>query len=237
MNFFASYKHLGSTRTSQITSQARRREVHVTPVGRCSVAGLLLIFTTVLFAQERHYGTNPDALLFARSAFAHGYIHGYEEGFHGGDLDLQLGRDPRNPASLPAYKKWSAAYGKSHGSREYFHAGFKDGFLAGYSDAVRLQPYRAFEGLKIASEGLSAGAGKGEEFDHGFTEGYRHGRLQGASDGRDGAAFNPINPPCLGLPAEYCDGFARAFAIGYGDGFRNQAPDHEKRGVQVAAGQ
>ena len=147
INFFASYKHQGRTRTSQLTSLVRRREVHVTPVSRCSVAGLLLIFTTVLFAQDRHYGTNPDASLFARSAFAHGYVHGYEEGFHAGDLDLQLGRDPRNPASLPGYKRWSAAYGKSRGSRESFHAGFQDGFIAGYSDAVRLQPYRALEGL------------------------------------------------------------------------------------------
>ena len=211
--------------------------MHVTPVGRCSVAGLLLIFTTVAFAQDRHYGANPDGTLFSRSAFAHGYVHGYGEGFHGGDLDLQLGREPRNPASLPAFKRWAAQAGKGPGSRNAFRSGYEDGFRAGYSDATRLQSYRAFEALKDAAEGLSTATKKDSEFDKGFGEGYRHGRLQGASDGRDSAAFDPITPPCLGLPEDYCDGFARAFKIGYGDGFRNQAPEQDKRGVQLASGQ
>jgi flagellar biosynthesis/type III secretory pathway protein FliH len=209
-------------------------------MGRFSVAGLLLVCTTVLFAQERHLGTSPGAGLFTRSVFAHGYMHGYEEGFHGGDLDVQLGRDARDPGSLPSYKKLDC-YHKDFGPQAQFKAGFEDGFRAGYSDAVRLRPFRAMASLKEAAQGLTElpQAAKKEKlsFDDGFREGYRTGRRQGASDGRDSAASTPIVPPCLGLPDEYCQAFGRAFLIGYSDGYANQSPTKGNSKVQVASGQ
>jgi flagellar biosynthesis/type III secretory pathway protein FliH len=212
--------------------------VHVTPVSRFSVAGLLLVCTTLLLAQERHLGKSPGADLFTRSSFAHGYMHGYEEGFHGGDLDVQLGRDPRDPASLATYKKIDC-YQKDFGPREPFKVGFEDGFRAGYSDAVRLRPFSAVASLKEAAQGLSEAKTKKDlvAFDDGFREGYKRGRHQGASDGRDAAENNPIVPPCLGLPDEYCEGFHRAFVVGYADGYSNQSPAKPKTPVQVASGQ
>jgi hypothetical protein len=208
----------------------------VAPVVRFSFAGLLLVFTTVLFAQERHLGTSPAADLFARSAFAHGYMHGYEEGFHGGDLDVQLGREPRNPASLPGFKKLDC-YQKDFGPHAQFKAGYEDGFRAGYSDAVRFQPFRAAGSLKEAAQGLTNVKRDRAAFDDGFRQGYEAGRQQGASDGRDAALDNPIVPPCLGLPADYCEAFHRAFVVGYGDGYANQISTKPKSAVQVASGQ
>ena len=207
----------------------------MTPVSRFSVAGLLLVCTTVLLAQERHLHDSPSADLFTRSSFAHGYIHGYEEGFHAGDLDVQLGRDARDPASLAAFKKLDC-YQKEFGPRDPFKAGFEDGFRAGYSDAVRLRPFSAVANLKQSAQGLTEAKKELVPFDDGFREGYKAGRQQGASDGRDAAANNPIVPPCLGLPDEYCEGFHRAFVLGYADGYANQAPEKSKA-VQVASGQ
>lgn len=106
---------------------------------------------------------------------------------------------------------------------------------------MRLRPFRAVTSLKEAAQGLADIPRVGKKdlvaFDDGFREGYQAGRRQGASDGRDAAAENAIAPPCLGLPDEYCEGFHRAFFIGYADGYGNQAPTKPKQAVQVAAGQ
>jgi hypothetical protein len=132
----------------------RRREVHMRPMVRLLLFCLLLVCTRLLLAQERHLASDSAGTLYARSAFAHGYIHGYEEGFHNGDLDLQLGRDPRDPVASTSYKHAVAAYRRNFGSKPLFKAGFEDGFLAGYSDAFQGLAFRAVGSLRKAAEGL-----------------------------------------------------------------------------------
>jgi hypothetical protein len=200
----------------------RRREVHVTP----KVGLLLLLVLSVLVAgaaaQERHLERGSAAVLYTQSAFAHGYIHGYELGFHCGDVDLQFGRDARDPTSLAPYKRPWVAYKVGFGSKDHFKAGFQDGFRVGYSEATRGLTFRAIASLGQAAVGLTNKPEFATAFDKGFYDGYQSGRQQGSDDGREHSAFNPINPPCLGLPAAYCDAFGRAFEVGYGDGYRNQ---------------
>jgi hypothetical protein len=200
--------------------------VLVTPIGRIVFTGLLFSLSTIVMAQDRHLGLESTGVLYARSAFAHGYIHGYELGFHSGDLDIQFGRDPRDPASLPLYKRPCAAYHTSFGSKDLFKIGFEDGFRAGYSDVVRGLSFQAVVSFGKAADRMNVPAQQAASFDGGFKEGYEAGRRQGSNDGRNLAVANPINPPCLGLPGVYCDAFERAFQIGYADGYGNQSARH-----------
>ncbi len=204
----------------------------MTPVLRLALAFSLTLCTTILAAQEHHLGNDSASTLFAESPFAHGYIHGYEEGFHFGDLDLQLGRDPRDPALIAEYKH--DGFQSRFGSKNSYKAGYKDGFRAGYSDATHELPFRAIVNLRRASEGLKT-KGLVQLFDTGFREGYDHGRRKGGEDGRAAASANPINPPCLGLSDDYCSGFARGFVIGYEDGFNNQSHPDAARNLQMSA--
>jgi flagellar biosynthesis/type III secretory pathway protein FliH len=198
--------------------------VHVTPICRIpSTAVLLFALGAVVAAQERHLDRVSTGVLFARSAFAHGYIHGYEEGFHSGDMDLQYGRGMRDPASLAPYKHPCAAYRESFGSKKLFKSGFEDGFRAGYSDAVHEEKFHAVESLRNVADRITATPKDATAFDDGFRNGYDTGRRQGADDGRNLSVANPINPPCLGLPEVYCDAFARGFQVGYTDGYHNQS--------------
>lgn len=196
----------------------------MTPIGRIPItAVLLLTLGAVSAAQERHLDRPATGVLFARSAFAHGYIHGYEEGFHSGDLDLQYGREVRDPASLAPYKHPCAAYRESFGSKKLFKSGFEDGFRAGYSDAVSEESFHAVESLRNVADSINATPRDAAAFDDGFRDGYHMGRRQGTDDGRTLSVANPINPPCLGLPEVYCDAFARGFQVGYTDGYNNQS--------------
>lgn len=207
----------------------------MTPIGRIVLFSWLLVSSTLLLAQDRHLGSDSAGALYARSAFAHGYIHGYEAGFHSGDLDLQLGRDSRDPASVPTYKHPCANYRREFGPKPMFRAGFEDGFLAGYSDSYHGHVFRAVASLRKAADGLGVSRPVAN-FDTGFREGYENGRRQGANDGRSSAASNPVQPPCLGLPDEYCDAFGRGFAIGYDDGYGNQIGSHEPaRNLEASA--
>lgn len=192
------------------------------PVSRLFLASLFFLCTTVLFAQDRHLGNDPASNLYAHSAFAHGYIHGYEAGFHSGDLDVQLGRNARNPESLAGFKHSGDDFHAQFGSKESFKAGYKDGFLAGYSDAVDELSFRAIASLRKAAMNIDIPSKGVPQFDKGFKEGYEDGRHQGADDGRESAASDPVQPPCLLHPASYCSGFSRGFMLGYSDGYENQ---------------
>ena len=204
----------------------------MTPAMRLLLAFLLTLSTTVLFGQERHLSNDSASTLYLNSPFAHGYIHGYEDGFHYGDLDLQLGREPRDAGVIASYKHPGIGYESNFGSKESYKNGFKSGFRAGYSDATHQLPFRAIVNLRNAAQGLQrASYADVHIFDEGFRDGYDHGRHQGAEDGRAASIANPINPPCLGLPDQYCSGFERGFHLGYADGYGNQS----KRPVSVEA--
>lgn len=183
---------------------------------------VISLWAGILWAQEQHLDQSPSRNLYARSSFAHGYIHGYQEGFHHGDLDLQLGHRTRDPGSFRDFKHPSSAYHKEFGSEALFRAGFEDGFRAGYSDVVRGRSFRAVDSLGTAGGGLGDMRAELPLFNRGFKDGYRDGRRQGTNDGRDLAASNPIAPPCLEHQPDCCDGFNRAFLLGYEDGYINQ---------------
>ncbi|ABF40808.1 hypothetical protein Acid345_1807 [Candidatus Koribacter versatilis Ellin345] len=204
----------------------------MTPGGRLALAIWLTLCTTILVAQERHLGNDSASTLFTESPFAHGYMHGYEAGFHFGDLDLQLGREPRDPAVIAEFKR--DGFQNYFGSKSSYKFGYHDGFRAGYSDATHELPFRAIVNLRQAAEGLTVKS-LVRPFDDGFRDGYSHGRRKGGEDGRVAPQANPINPPCLGLPDEYCSGFARGFTIGYRDGFNNQSRRQPTRNVEVSS--
>jgi hypothetical protein len=85
-------------------------------------------------AADVHLNAATGAL-FRQSVFAH--FHGYEDGLlHAGDLDLQSGRRTH---ALDSYKEFRSAkngYDSSFGDRKRFEDGYREGFRAGYSDAV-----------------------------------------------------------------------------------------------------
>jgi hypothetical protein len=209
----------------------------MTPKRRIFFSVLLILCSTLLFAQERHLGTESAKLLYMRSAFAHGYIHGYEDGFHSGDLDLQLARPPRDPGSISAYKKSGADYHSGFGSKDLFKSGFQDGFRAGYSDAIHGMTFQAVGRLRAAAKGLTESDDRKvlAQFDDGFKDGYRNGRRHGADDGRDFAEATPIPPPCFAHSYAYCDAYSRAFQVGYADGYENQTIGHPPRRLEASA--
>jgi len=204
----------------------------VTPLLRLALVFWCTLCTTILVAQERHLGNDSSSTLFSESPFAHGYIHGYELGFHFGDLDLQMGREPRDPLQIAEYKR--EGFRDHFGRKNSYKTGYQAGFRAGYSDATHELPFRAIVNLRQASEGLKERSVV-QLFDEGFQDGYHHGTHQGAEDGRAATDANPINPPCLGLAEEYCSGFARGFAIGYGDGFNNQSRRNVAKTVEMSS--
>lgn len=207
-------------------------------LARFLVASLVVGCSTVLLGQDRHLSNEPASTLYARSAFAHGYIHGYESGFHSGDLDLQLGRDARDPSSIATFKHSGVEFHNSFGSKHSFKRGFENGFRAGYSDAIHGLSFAGVKMCRKAADGLTRPAGTaGALFDSGFRDGYEHGRKQGGEDGRSAVVSNAIEPPCLGLDPRYCDGYARAFQIGYDDAYQNQRLNHpQARKLEAAAG-
>lgn len=171
------------------------------------------------------------APLYAQSCFLHGYIHGYEEGFHNGDIDLQFAHGFRDVNTLGDYKKVKG-YQHSFGQKDDFEQGFRQGFRVGYIDAVSGRSFRAVQLLRSAADGLQLSqwpSGEKGAFESGVLDGYTAGKKEGLHDGRTATAFRPGAPGCTPLdrgysatdPA-YCQGFQRAFLIGYSDGYTNQ---------------
>src|SRR5438105_11399838 len=69
-----------------------------------TIAGLSLVLACHLAAAQATKPACPHsqdkaAPIYSRSAFAHGYIHGYEDGFHAADQDLHMGRVARGVAA------------------------------------------------------------------------------------------------------------------------------------------
>ncbi len=172
-------------------------------------------------------------MLYLKSAFAHGYMHGYEQGFHAADLDFQMARQPRDPAGIKAFKEVSG-YRDQFGDKRFFVNGYREGFRVGYADSFRGARFRAVGELRAAALGLATGGDPrpNQQFDAGISAGYSTGRREGLQDGRDGAAFRDLAVYCHGRvyhpfqPSadEFCSGYGRGFRMGYADGYVNQAP-------------
>ncbi len=168
--------------------------------------------------------TDAASVLYERSAFAHGYLHGYEQGFHLADLDIQMGhllpgvqirRDPRE--TDPHYRR-------TFGDKALFVAGFKLGMRAGYADSIGGVAFRAIFEMRQAATGLATGE-PSRHFDRGVYEGFLSGERQGANDVQHAVDLGGVAVNCLGQQTagksgdgqQYCDGYARGFQLGYND--------------------
>src|SRR5581483_8709170 len=80
---------------------------------------------------ERHTSVDPGSALYQRSTFAHGFIHGYEQGFHIADLDYHVGRTDRKLKDIHEYRDASSGYHSSFGDKNIFRRGFREGFSQG----------------------------------------------------------------------------------------------------------
>jgi hypothetical protein len=211
----------------------------VTRLSANRVVCLSLLLCASCFALAR--GANKDrtyvedsfaAALHSNSVFLHGYIHGYAEGFHNADIDIQMAHGFRDVSTMSEYKKVADCPANA-GEKSVFERGFRQGFRVGYVDGISGRSFRAVRSLRIAMAGLSTdewNPRRQESFEMGIQEGYYAGQSEGLHDGRTAATFRQMEPGCSALDqnaraakgADYCDGFRRAFSIGYSDGYTNQ---------------
>src|SRR6266571_1496169 len=206
--------------------------------------GLLLLallipaaLTTAQNSVDRHIVQDKTRSLYLRSAFAHGYIYGYEDGFHFADLDVQMGRAPRDPETLKELRSSKCGYRREFGNKDVFRRAYREGFRVAYADALAGREFRAVDEGRVAAAGLEDPSTANANFDSGFSSGYFAGRSRGLRDGRARAAWEESAPGCevdgrgpqgtLGM--EYCEGFRRGNTFGYSDGYLNQAVDSRTR--------
>ncbi len=166
-----------------------------------------------------------------RSAFLHGYLHGYEEAFHLGNLDFQFGRRAREVNQIKEARK-ARGYQLEFGAKHFFDLGFREGFKVGYADGVSGRPLRALAEAEqvVASETATATEVPSNLFDEGFSTGYKVGQQQGLADARQDLEYRVAVSDCEALRGSYpggwqqqvCDGFMGGYQMGYADGYVNQ---------------
>jgi hypothetical protein len=201
------------------------KAVHLLPLSA------LVLFSLQAGASCPHLDSERAAL-YQRSSFAHGYIHGYEQGFHIGNQDLQLARSARDLTKTETYRKAGEEYRTQFGSRDAFRIGYRNGMVVGYTDAMSDHSFLAIDEARIAATRLEdenttyGAAARNHHFELGFMDGYTAGTLQGVGDGRNRANYRPAQADCgigrgLTLGETYCTGYLRGFTFGYSDGYIN----------------
>src|SRR5437762_4986449 len=202
-----------------------------------TIAGLSLVLACHMAAAQATKPACPHfqdkaAPIYSRSAFAHGYIHGYEDGFHAADQDLHMGRLARGiaatkPAGHPERRV-------AISDRTSFRKGYTQGFNTGYSDGASGREFRAIDDLRIAAADLSPGD-PDPIFDRAFQQGYGAGRqyvintTQPIADFSYAAGYcsKSLNSaPQKGDTAGVCNAYARGFRLGYDDGQLARSPQH-----------
>lgn len=186
-----------------------------------------VLFPILAISQNRdpHFDTPQLAPIVRQSTFVHGYLHGYEEGFHLGDFDLQMGKIERGEYGVKCPTK---GYRKDFGPKPMYESGFQQGFAVGYADAASGRSFRAIENVVAATAPATAASGTRESagFDRGMMFGYLAGQHQGLDDARRESRAQP-SPSCPirngNSEPVFCAAFAQGFQIGYSDGFVNQA--------------
>lgn len=195
-----------------------------------SLSFLLLCLPS--FAQDTDWHeTSLD--LFAKSPFAHGYMHGYEDGFHTGDLDMQMGRNFRDVKYHEQYKR-TAGYKPSYGDKSSYEGGYRSGYLVGYTDSYSGRSFRAAAWLRQTNRAAVAAHTQWDfKVDAAFKQGYLSGQRQGLHDGRTAGAENAsVQCSEQALQAkgdspepqsDYCEAYRSGYQLGYSDGFANQS--------------
>jgi len=147
---------------------------------------------------ERHTSIDPGSALYQRSTFAHGFIHGYEQGYHFADLDYHVGRTDRKLNDIREYRDASSGYRSSFGDQNIFRQGYRQGFSQGYDDSIHSRSFRAAMAAGTVADSLKTYVGSNQELDAGFAAGYlaKQANPQSMPACRDGNSFG------------YCSGFA-----------------------------
>ena len=170
----------------------------------------ILLFAGLAAAQtDYHLSQDPNRVLYASSAFAHGHRHGYEDGFHAGDEDYQLRRPAAFPQKLPKGK----AYKKEFGDRKAYLRGYETGFKAGYADSYSGRSFRLWSAQEIKT------ANPVHEFDQGIAAGYEAGFTNSASIADEPGLIESASWRCKQEPhtEAFCKGFGPGYARGRAD--------------------
>lgn len=197
---------------------------------RVLCVSLLALFAASAIAQsDSHITADPANELYRHSAWAHGYIHGYETGFHQGNLDLHLARGWRELKKIKQYHEVSG-YKPEFGDKKGFQQGYTAGFEVGYADALLKNEFRAAAAARWAVRNLNAGMAPNSqrEFDSSIAGGYREGRTAGLNDGRSKSSFSPERANCS-IAETWCPAYAIGFKWGYSDGYYNQRQPEDSR--------
>ncbi len=194
----------------------------------------LLVFTLLAagfaLAQnspDHHYSASRTQDITRKSVFVHGYLHGYEEGFHLADMDIQLGRGSRVIDKCHEARK-AEGYRREFGDKQFFQRGFREGLRVGYADGMAGRAFRAFQQIDSIAV-TSPEAGSDPVFDRGFSLGYAAGQRQGLLDGRRDSTYTPPLPACPYASAQhdraqnFCGAYVGGYRVGYSDGFVNVA--------------
>jgi hypothetical protein len=191
-----------------------------------------LLFASAMAAGDKppdpHYLAKRTRAVVRKSVFIHGYLHGYEEGFHFADLDIQMGRSARD---ISKTKEARDAFGYRHefGDKAFFQRGYREGLRVGYADGMAGRAFRAINQLQAIGEVAPPGVDVWPDpvFDQGFSQGYLSGQQQGLLDGRRDATSTPPAAACPAIPAQvqksFCTAYIGGYRIGYSDGFTNVA--------------
>lgn len=171
-----------------------------------------------LVGSERHLQPTSIGALFLDSAFAHGYRHGYDQGFHLADLDIHMGRTAQQMTKHD-FRQAGHEYNNSFGNKARFQQGYEAGLTAGYADGFAGREYKASERAKLAASGLADALppSRREYFDEGFAGGYASAHTESVPP--TGMTLGYVEQYCQdkllgGHPAEYCSGFSRGFIFG-----------------------
>jgi len=192
------------------------------------LVGAVLAFTVSSRAADAHrpdtHLSDPAAALYARSPFAHGYIHGYEDGYHAADQDLQFGRLMRGVRSKPAPHPESKIGSSDPAS---LRKGYAQGFAAGYRDSAAGRDFRAIAALRTLASALPADAPTPDrEFDRGFNDGYFAGEAYAATSNPPIHDLGYISRFCAehvaggkspSAETHQCPGYTAGFRLGYSD--------------------
>src|SRR5579859_7158158 len=112
---------------------------------------LLLLSSAALCAQDRHLMSDPAAPLYRASPLAHGYIHGYEDGFHAATYDLVTGAKVKKPTERSGTHDYQEGFGDRTAFAQGYAAGFDDGAADAQGDG-----FRAETRLRVLADGVDA---------------------------------------------------------------------------------
>ncbi len=185
------------------------------------ITGGLLAASAANLKPDQHLDDRAG-VLYQRSAFAHGYLHGYEDGFHEADQDLHMGHLLPGVTVHRERRDTQSSYRLEFGDRNLFMKGYREGLRAGYDDGVAGREFRAIDDLRAAADGLDPNR-NAMHFDRGFADGYAGGRQQTATQNVTSIDFSYVGSWCREQlkhnesSDQYCDAYTRGYRLGYSE--------------------